>query len=168
MDKNYIFTSYFTTKKCPQRRKHRFGKNVYSLINTWYKSLNLLGIEGIIFYDDLSSDFISKYQNATIRFIQYDLGVRSTNDERFICYREYLLSSSHIDNCFFTDLFDVTFFKNPFLLISDDYDIYVGSENKYNVKWMRRAYMNAYGKTFYPDKKMLNAGILGGKIDNIL
>ncbi len=167
MVESLIFSSYFTSKKCPQRKRKLFQSDSYGLIKGWYESIVKLDLKGIIFHDSLSGEFVREYENRNVSFEKWELGARSTNDERFICYRDFIFAHEGIDNFFFTDLFDVIFYKNPFDLLSDDYDIYVGSEHRYNTKWMWNAYTRAYGQFYYRDKKLLNAGIIGGTRKNI-
>jgi hypothetical protein len=128
-----------------------------------------LGLNGIIFHDKLSDDFVNTYENENIRFIRYEVGSRSNNDERFICYYAYLLERKDVGKVLLTDLFDVEIKKNPFEIIDKKKDFYLGSEEaRNNKRWMKRIYRKAYGEIYYGSKKLLNAGIIGGRYENVI
>jgi hypothetical protein len=62
-----------------------------------------------------------------------------------------------------TDLFDVDFLGDPFSLFDDEkFDLYVGTEDSLPGTWLKYKYMQSYGKLYYADKPVLNAGIIGG------
>lgn len=171
MNNNIILSNYFTGKLDPQRKIKWDADNVH-LVFPWVKSLTKLGLKGIIFHDNLSERFINKFKNYNVDFIRYKLKTNlSLNDERFICWYEYILKNKWIENLFTTDLFDVTFYKNPFDLISNDYDVYADALSNRMVcdspMW-REPMMFIYKKLYHAEKPLVNAGVIGGKRDNIL
>ncbi len=170
MSKNIILTSYFISKTDFQRGI-RQEKDNYEYIVHWYTSIIRLKMNGIIFYDNLSDSFIKKYQNKYIKFIKIKLGDLSLYVERFIIYYDYLKKNKY-DNIFMTDISDVWFKKDPFKLINDKYDLYVGSELcKNNMsKWMIKGFNTIYGgmSEEVKNKIILNAGIIGGRYIAVL
>jgi hypothetical protein len=170
---NFILTNYFVSKKDPQRNKHHLADK-YDLVKGWVESLTSLNLNGVIFYDNLSMDFIKKVSSKNISFAQYTPRTSwSLNDERFLCFYEYLYYREDIENVFLTDLFDVSFNRNPFDLISDEYKVYVGVDGpKRNIRkanYVIRKMKIAYdGCIFHEDKVCLSAGVFGGKRINVL
>jgi len=169
---NLIFTTYFNGKIDPQR-KIKCVANKFFLIEDWYNSAIRLNLNGIIFHDCLSKEFIEKYTNENIIFIKYKLSTNlSVNDERFICYYNYLKRNDNIKYLFLTDLFDVKFIKNPFNLINDEkFSLYCGGnknillDNKVHTK---PNMLKVYGKECYRTYPKIHAGTFGGSRDNIL
>jgi hypothetical protein len=170
MFKNIILTTYFVTKEDPQSKKSSdkryIKKDNYSLIKDWVESIERLNLRGIIFCD---YEFNLKLPRQ-VQVINYKLKTNwSVNDERFLCYLEYL-SKNYYDNIFLTDLFDIEFFKNPFNLISDVYELYIGMNKGILIKENEYLYdrILKYLDNFeYFNKLDLNAGIIGGNNSNI-
>ncbi len=174
---NVVITSYFTdndkikNKLYDEKIVYR-DNNIDELIYKWNNSRANNNLNGIIFYDNLSSYFIERYSNSSLRFIKYERKYNlSINDERFICYFEYLLKNRYHKYILFTDLFDVWFNKNPFDLIkNDDFDIFVSHENKriykspFLIEKMNLIYNSIYNEKYL----MLNPGVFGGKYRNLM
>lgn len=163
---NVILTNYFTTKKDPQRGKPT-KKDNYKLISPWLESVNRLKLNGIIFYDSLSDNFINKLSSDYVTFIPYQIKTNwSLNDERFLCWFEFLKENIKYKQIITTDLFDVKINKDPFKLVNDKkYKLYLGcnsnrkiSNNMYICKKMKKIYKEVYHK----DKTSVNAGVIGG------
>ena len=170
-----IFSSYFVTKEDPQRHKvhagHDFGK-----MKQWYNSVNELGLNGVIFQDHMVDSFIEEYWTENIKFAFTQLGSRSVNDESYYSYYDYLSNHPEIDRVFMTDLFDVRFFRDPFELFRDNYQLYIGDEQGTIGEngWMQEKYRRMVEctdlvepETIY-SKPVLNSGIIGGKRDQVL
>lgn len=170
MENNIILSTYFTSKIDYQRCKHQSNDD-YQYIKDWYESIISLQLKGIIFHDNLSDNFVRKYQNKNIKFIKVKVGNLSLNDERFFIYLNFL-KENIFDYVLMTDISDVVFNKNPFLIINDKYDLYIGSEpwNFQHKDWILERYRIIYGKEplEYYDNIVLNAGIIGGKYLNIM
>ncbi len=170
MSKNIILTTYFVTKEDPQSKKlsdkRYIEKNNYDLIKDWIESIEKLNLRGIIFCD---YEFNLKLPKQ-IQIINYNLKTNwSVNDERFLCYLEYL-NKNYYDNIFLTDLFDIEFFKNPFDLISNLYELYIGMNKGILIRENEYLYdrILKYLDNFeYFNKLDLNAGIIGGNNSNI-
>jgi UDP-glucuronate 4-epimerase len=167
---NVILSNYFTTKLDPQRNI-TWETDKYSIIKEWVESLNKLRLKGILFHDNLSDEFIAKYSNKYLQFISYKIKTNySLNDERFICFYEFLKNNLQIDKVFTTDVSDVKFYRNPFELINDKYKIYACSQpGKIKDNIAQRGKMKRlYGKIYYPDKIIANAGVIGGRRQHII
>ena len=122
-----IFTTYFSAKQHPQfgdphlegiTNSGRVLDNDIAYLRKWYYSLLALDIEGRVFYDNLTDEFVSKYTTSKVRFVKVGQSPHSYNDWRFYCYREYLKSNTW-DVVFMTDGSDVTVVQDPSKLVAD-------------------------------------------------
>lgn len=168
---DYIFTSWFSGDNGFPQHDHteRCKANDFSLIERFYKSVNINKINTLIFHNQLSKKFVSKYQNKYIKFIPREVKYRkSYNDERFFIYRDFIIQKDlNCKNIFMTDCFDVTIHKNPFELINKEYDIYVGEDTSKGMVWIKEK-MNKCKLNTSKLKKPYNAGIIGGEKETIL
>eukprot|EP00124_Ichthyophonus_hoferi_P001100 Ihof_evm1s51 gene=Ihof_evmTU1s51 len=126
--RSVVFACYFSRKKDPQRGS-MLGSDNFDYIEKWYESVKKLELEAVIFHDGLSPDFIASYSTSTITFMRVNLGERSTNDERFFFYRDYLADHLEITAVVMTDISDVVFRMNPFelMMVMGDY-VYAGRD----------------------------------------
>ncbi len=151
--KSVVLTTYLTGKPDPQARSKRRSNvvkrvktrvrswrggvtaekpglprpNDFSLMQVWYESLIRTGCEGVIFHDELSPSFVARWTHSQVQFQRRLKTPRSVNDERYLCYLEWLEAHQEVERIYLLDLFDVEFFKDPFLLMDDaKYDIYCG------------------------------------------
>ena len=113
-----VFTSWYTYDKDPQR-----GKKVPETINyiwNFYMTARFLGINAVIFHDHLPPDFISKHTTDKISFEKVTPTKSfSTNDLRFIIYKEYLEKHPY-EWILMTDASDVYFNSNPMDFMSQN------------------------------------------------
>lgn len=178
-----ILAPYFTKDiKFHQHDSSNKGKggslpNSYNQIRSWYESVIKIGAKACIFHNELSDEYISKYQTENIKFVRWSEEHRpSYNDERFYAYLDFLEKNSDISRVMCTDLYDVIFYKNPFELmdIFPQHNIFSGSETttEYSSKWMiRKCKLMNYPRSrngFSTQQLIYNAGIVGGKRENIL
>ena len=171
-----IFASYFTKNiNFHQHDSSNNGKggslpDDFNQIKSWYQSIQKLNLNAVIFHNELTQDFIQKYSTKQISFSYWESKNRlSYNDERFYCYLNYLKEHKDIERVFCTDLYDVIFYNNPFLLMTDkkDYSLFVGSESpsKSSAQWMIRKCKEMNYKTSrnnFSSSPLYNAGIIGG------
>lgn len=170
---NYIFTSWFSGDNGFAQHDHteRCVANDFSLIEKFYKSIEINNIKCIIFHNELSKKFTDKYKTNNISFVQKKIQYRkSYNDERFFVYLDELKSKEkNIEKVIFTDCFDVMIHKTPFNLITDKVDICVGEDpnNKKTNLWISNKITSCNLK---PIKliKAYNAGIIGGKVSTMI
>jgi len=171
---NKILTSYFTSKKDPQRERYRQIEN-FDLMRGWWESLHEHEMEAVIFHDELSESFRSRYNSDQITYRQVELGPRSTNDERFYKYLDYLTEHKEIKLVLLTDLFDIEFYDNPFELFDSDHRLYCGGEERAVAEssWIQKKLRTIKmcmpnQKIDFQDQTLINPGILGGERDLIL
>lgn len=179
--KNVIMTTYFCKKKDPQRNTYAPCNDI-KYIKPWYYSIKKLGLNGIIFHDGMSKEFINKYQTDKIKFVyvnsnKYDY---SLNDLRFFVYYDYILNNNNIENVFMTDGNDVTVVQNPFkdcntIMVGHDANgngtqTYLNFKNNTIKKWLNHFNNNnwKYKIDYIKNKKCYNAGILGGNRQDII
>lgn len=176
---NVICTTYFTSKTDPQS-KQKIESDSIDYISSWYNSVKELNIDGIVFYDNLSSEFVKKYKTKHITFLKCKLGDFSLNDERFIIYYMFFLKhkAKHV---LFTDGNDVIVKKEPFKFFESKIDstIFVGRgkenkifQSKWNVSSVNKLIEGlpegiAIPNNFY-NMAIYNAGIIGGKHSTVL
>ncbi|MDG4714323.1 hypothetical protein [Winogradskyella marincola] len=175
--KSVVCTTYFSSKKDPQR-KLKIDSDDISYIAPWYNSMVKLKLEGIVFYDHLSNDFIQKYKTDHISFVKCQLGNYSLNDERFIIYYMFFLKHK-ADQILLTDGNDVVINKSPFECIDNKKKstIFVGrgSENKLihsnwnldSINRLKEGLNEELPNNFY-DTAIYNAGIIGGHYTTLL
>ncbi len=168
-----IFTTYltknldFSQHDCSGNAK----PNNYKLMSGWYNSVKKFDLNGVVFHNELSEDFIKKYTTDQIKFEKYTKVHRpSYNDERFYCYKSYLLNNPEVKRVIFTDMFDVQFFGNPFKVFSEEYDLYLGSETRkaHASKWLTMKMKQVGLKPLNKSMVIYNAGIIGGERGPIL
>lgn len=167
-----ILTTYFTSKKDPQRNLYQPPDSL-DYIKNWYESIISNKLLAVVFYDNLSDDFVSKIQNSHVKFIRCKLGHRSLNDERFLIYSEFLNLSKEFSFVLFTDINDVIILKNPLpLFISNFNKIFICRDNAFcwgSNPWCRKKISEFLelgikkiegGFLFSP---VYNAGVIGGE-----
>lgn len=171
---DYIITTYFTSEKDPQR-PHIWNNDDFSIIKNFYNSVVKHGLNCIILIDNSSEEFIDKYQTDKIKFIRCNSIGLNMVDIRWVLYHELLINQPQIYRAFFLDVSDVIILKNPFEFIEPKF-VYCGDEECININnnWMMKHYklinhpeINELNHK-YLNKKLLNAGILGGSRDYLL
>lgn len=122
----------------------------------------------LIFEDSASNEFINKYSTDKITFVRYSLK-RDVCTYRHYCYLNYLKKNqSRFAKILCLDCSDLELYKDPFPLINDS--ILIGSEktkiedNVFIVDQFRKAGT----KIYYPKKKVLNCGIMGGNHNSMV
>ncbi len=170
--KSVVCTTYFSSKKDPQREL-KIDSNDISYIAPWYNSMLKLKLEGIVFYDHLSSDFIEKYKTDHISFVKCQLGNYSLNDERFIIYYMFFLKHK-AEQILLTDGNDVVINKPDlfnFFTTKTNSTLFIGrgKENRiYQSKWnmmlvdkFEKGLETKLPNNFF-NMAVYNAGIVGG------
>ena len=168
--KNVVLTCYFTGKNDPQFSGTRHRSNNFDAIYLWLKSLTVCGLQGVIFTDNLTRVHSQFANSATI--VPYQLKTGWTIlEERHQCYLNYLSGNYDISRVVFTDLFDCEFYRDPFPLLTDDYDLMAGYGGRllkpiHGNAWIEAEIARAYGETMYPDMPVLCAGCWGARRDD--
>ena len=171
MTTNLVMTCYLNGKKDPQRPKF-WDADDYTMMGPWHKSLSQFQIPGLIFHDCLSEEFVKKHTTPFITFKKIALcSGRSLNDERFFLYNDFLSGEvSELGYVLLTDLSDVDFFSDPFLLMGGSSfpnaklfgcgkGFLIGDKREI---YTQRKMLTSYAKVLYPENLCLNAGIIGG------
>ena len=182
-----ILTTYLSSKIHPQRgdphlegitEDGRVKQNDIAYIQKWYDSVKNLGLEGRIFYDNLSDEFVEQYTTKNIKFVKVPISDYSYNDWRFFCYRNYLESNKY-DTVFMTDGSDVTVVKNPETLFTEfpynQIDYYLCKDS---IKLSQFPYLDGHKKLNFDNYilffinqfewDLINMGVIGGKYDDIM
>ena len=89
-----IFTTYFTSQKNPQPNEYgeytNVPKNDINYIFPWYMSVQFLKLNAVVIHDELSQEFIERFENSNLQFVRYQPKKYSLNDERFYALGEIL------------------------------------------------------------------------------
>ena len=170
-----VLSTYFTTKKDPQRLNH-IKPNNYNYVSAWDQSLRKLGLRGIVFHDGLAPNFIKSIQSK-VNFEKVVLSKRlSLNDDRYVHYLRHIEKHPHIRYVLMTDIADVMFLRDPFKLMRVLGDhLYIGEDQQLTFigsnRWLRAGFQNCFrnGTDLKGSKKwlnrvtpMYNAGVIGG------
>ena len=157
-------------------RNNTLQDDDYSLVREWAESVADLGLKGIIFHNNFSTETCKKYQNAAISFVKIAHDPQfNPNVYRYFVYRDFLQTyASLIDSLFVTDVSDVVMVKNPFVepfFTDNPHALFCGDEPKQlDNDWMKDhathlrskiADYAAYEATFQAET-LLNCGIIGG------
>lgn len=145
-------------------------------IKKFIKSVEDINVRCCILYDVIGDELLN-LQSDNVSFHEYkDVYRQDHCDNRFYLYRTFL-KQTDAENVFLTDCNDVKFNHDPFQIISNMYDLYVGSEyievgwlcdkleeiNRTGVNWkipMWSDYINGVFTRY-------NMGIIGGTKSNI-
>lgn len=147
-----------------------------SLFQAWAKSLTQLGLQGILFHNDLPEEICSNSQNEHIHFIRVPYSIEfNPNVYRYFIYQQFLAGTPHeIENLFITDISDVVAVQNPFIhpfFNKNPNAIFCGDEPKLlDNEWMKEhsEHLRSTIRDFawYEDNfraaTLLNCGIIGG------
>ncbi|SFO47918.1 hypothetical protein SAMN04488519_10759 [Algoriphagus ornithinivorans] len=167
-----VLSNYFTSKNDPVRG-FRQQNDSFNYLANWYYSIHELRLMAIVFYDQLSPEFLERYSTDRIFFVHCKLGNFSLNDERFFIFKEFTSLLSPDTYVITTDINDVVFNKNPLALLKQDPEkVFVGRGDRRSWKsgiWTLKALKAFYDK--YPGKvppsmlhfPVLNPGTVGGK-----
>lgn len=168
-----ILSTYFTTKKDPQRGEFAINNN-FGYIKEFYESVIKQDLYAVIFYDSLTEDFINKYECKNVHFIRVNLGPYSLNDERFYIYSEYI-NLTKPSKIIMADINDVIFLKKDVFKFINKDTLYICKDESYSIyenPWIKNKINNL---TFPLDKKkysfwempIVNAGVIGGDFNCI-
>ncbi len=164
-----IFTCYFVHYRDPINNIVRRQADI-EYIAPWYRSMERLGLTGVIIHDGLDADFIARYQTDRIRFRKFTGGHYSIFEERWMAYYMFL-SQTRIARAFFTDINDVYITRSPFHLIDAAPRLFVGRDNANRIKdsgWILAELADYEAETdfraprLYHYQPMYNAGVVGG------
>lgn len=175
---NIILTCYLTQRDDPQAkwdpRPQRWAPDRDEIVKEWIESIRRLNLDGYIFHDGLSEEFIDKWEDDSDRVIFIGPVQWTTewgpDEERFAIYRNFLAEHhKSFDYALLTDVSDVQFHADPFMVITDPINLYIGSEphligHSIVGDWMKAA----YGKVDFADRPTLNPGIVGGHVETLL
>lgn len=198
MSNSIILTTYFSKKIHPNdpNDQHVVGKatdgrvwqNDINYIMPWYSSIHALGLNGIVFYDNLTTEFVEKYENKNIKFYKAEESKyqtyhwlnnpRSNHDWRWFVYRDYLKNHTY-DSVFFTDSSDVYVIKNPNKIIEDypTVDLFVCKDN---IKLCHFPYLDVHKQAKWDNYSffamehlkgqidLINMGVIGGKYEQTI
>lgn len=165
---NLILTTYFCSKPDPQR-KIVIDNDNFQYIKDFYDSVVEHDLHAVIFYDNLSNEFITKYTCPNVKFVKTKIIRYSLNDERYFIYAEFL-AKVKAGKIIMSDGNDVTFGSDPFDFIANS-RFYIGRDhhvfNKHS-EWIQNKVnilpepiRRKVPPLFY-EMPLLSAGVIGG------
>jgi hypothetical protein len=179
-----ILTVYFASKEDPQRTDApRRGSRV-SYLGAWFESVVRLQLSAVVLHDHLSEDLTKRLEESDpkrrVHFVRVKLGDRSTNDARFVLFRELLEENRDITHALITDISDVVLLRNPFELmdmLDQRFSLFVGSdiaffENMGAIGWLQPRLHGCFGDERLATgdvsqvmelSHVYNAGVIGGR-----
>ncbi len=177
MGKHFILGSHITGVYDVNRRTI-LPDNDFSLVAEWVNSIARVGLQGILFHNNFSSETCQKHQTEHLQFIEIKQDRRfKPNVYRYFVYRDFLRThANEIEGLFVTDVSDVVVINNPFeqaLFKKQPHSLFCGDEPKsLNNTWMRehgthlRKKIADYSKyeAQFKSETLLNCGIIGGHI----
>jgi hypothetical protein len=157
-------------------RNNTLPNDDYTLVKEWAESIAILGLKGIIFHNNFSTETCKKYENAHISFVKIDYNPQfNPNVYRYFVYHNFLqIHAPFIKNLFVTDVSDVVVVKNPFVepfFMDNPHTLFCGDEpKKLDNDWMKdhathlRSKIADYAayETEFQEQTLLNCGIIGG------
>jgi hypothetical protein len=174
--KNIILSIYYSGSIDPQRKKYQKNNN-FAYIKNFYDSIVKNKLSAVIFHDELSDNFIAKYQNENIIFMpipKKTYGLTSMNDIRFMVYLDYLLENKQFENIIISDAADVIFNSNVFddITIKDKlyvcYDRNRTFQHYHIIDRIKLTYGSIEPFNGYMNNKLLQAGLFAGHYDVIV
>ena len=181
-----ILTSYLTKKKHPNHAEDEdvVGRNAsgfvdnnnFNYIKKWYESLVGLKLNGVVFHDDLSDDFVDKYTNEYIEFQKVEDSKWSNNDYRFYCWKDYLQDKDY-DWVFHNDVSDVVVVQDPAKLINDNPEYaFFACRDRAKIQGKEFRYLEVSevagldGHFYFMmnlDLPLINMGVVGGRLKDM-
>ena len=168
--KNVVLTIFSTTKKDPQRNKQM--PSTINYMANFYMSVKLLNINTIIFYDNLSSEFVSNYTTNNIKFQWISMDPKlSINDYRFLVYNDWLKCNKY-KFILMVDLADVFFWKDPFEYMEEKtaHSLFISPDlgTLATNGWMKHNFRKCYTSNFTDlNHPSYNVGVWGGTMESV-
>ena len=165
-----ILSTYFCESPNPQG-SGQIEKDNFDLIKPWAESIADLQLNGIIFHDGLTDEFVNRHQSNHLIFVRVPpSSTLSVNDYRFLIWRDWL-SANPFETVFFSDLFDVVVNRDPFELFETP-TLFISHQGKKigETEYFLKNFSRVYGRV--PERLLgqpeLNAGVWGGGYNEAL
>ncbi len=164
-----ILSTYLTSRRDPQGT-NAVARDRWDLVAPWAEGINRCGLRGVILHDGLSRGFIERLESLGIECVSCDPIPATThaNNWRFRLAAEWV-GSHHVTAAFLTDLFDISVKADPFALLDQHHDLWIGHEpwtigpDTPAGRWMLSRLRGTYGDDAgLLGRTILNAGITGG------
>jgi hypothetical protein len=174
---NLICASLFTGVY-DVNRSEMLAQDDFLLVEKWCRSIERLGLYGIIFHNNFSAKTVAEVHSEQLQFIRVDFpSSLNANVYRYVVYDDFLQKQGEqIQHIFFTDITDVEVIKSPFddaFFLENPERLFCGDEEKIlDNPWMRehgkhlRKVMPGFSDFEQKNKSqpLLNCGIIGGKV----
>ncbi|MEZ6126255.1 MAG: hypothetical protein R3C49_24270 [Planctomycetaceae bacterium] len=166
-----VVTVMMTQKPDPQRGAP-IADDFLQYIRPWWRTVNRVGLQGVILHDGLPREFIDRATTPQVSFRQCSTGDLPILHQRHFAVRDFLKQCDE-DFVLVTDVSDVAFKRDPFEIMAEgspDIRLYFGSEVKTIAqnRCLRTETEQQYGDVLYGDRRVMNPGIVGGRRCEVL
>jgi hypothetical protein len=156
----------------PDAQRGSYVTDTLNYMKPWLNSVNATGLRGVVLHDGLPDSVIDEASTEHIRFERCGTSSLPILYHRHLAALDYLSTLSD-PLVLITDISDVAFRRDPFEIIKSQAEkkrLFIGSELKTLGK--TRCLMNdmteQYGKAEFRDRLVVNPGILGGKVSDVM
>jgi hypothetical protein len=178
--RHIVLSTLFTLKKNPVHTKVKVNEDRWGYIKDWHESLSSHQINGLVFHDGLSDEFVNEHTNEYIKFQKVPEEIYNACDARWVVYHNFIRENADkYDWVFANDISDVTIGKT-FLKDVELYGkkiLFTGDETAtYNSGWIKdrnkdliEVLPDVYNHIKdNPKLKVMNPGIIGGSTEIML
>ncbi len=169
-----ILGCYFVTRPDPQRGRCHPGDDL-SRVREWAESLARVGCQGVLLVDHETPRISAAFPDLQIVPVPAVPDWTHPNAWRWKVLSDFLEQTTW-QAVFITDVFDVQFYRNPFVLLRrlpgrlwiGTEDAIIGDESS-ATKWLSRRLRKTVGEVppHLAGRPLLNAGIIGGHVQQV-
>lgn len=166
-----VIAVMLTPKPDPTRGTTLKGQSL-DYMRPWWNTINRVGLSGTVLHDGLPADVIDMATTECIDFHRVVPSHLHVFHDRHRLVREYLEQTD--DRwVFITDISDVAFKRDPFVLVQQDagqHRLFIGSEAKTigQCRCLRQEMIEQFGELLHADRQVVNPGILGGSREEVI
>jgi hypothetical protein len=156
----------------PDSQRGGYVDDCLNYMKPWLTTVNATRLNGVVVHDGLPSSIIEAASSEFVRFEKC-----SSNSLPILYHRHYaameLVSKLTDEYVVITDISDVAFRRDPFELIQSEAKakrLFIGSELKTlgKTKCLVNDMNQQYGKTYFGERLVVNPGIVGGTIAQVM
>ena len=152
----------------------RVWQNDFRYIEKWYNSVKRLNLQAVVFYDNLSDEFVEEYQTKQIRFIKVPTPSIGYNCYRHFVFYEFLKGERH-DFVFHSDISDVVVVQDPSKIFEENSSRFFVGKDSFTLRQFpilsecaREFHWNAVPFFIFSNEPLVNMGVFGARYDDAL
>ncbi len=158
--------------KKPDAQRGSYVMDTLNYMKPWLNSVKATGLKGVVLHDGLPESVISDASAENIRFERCGTSRLPILYHRHFAAMEFIsrLTDPYV---IITDISDVAFRRDPFELIraqAGEKRLFIGSELKTlgKTRCLMNDMMEQYQKTEFCERLVVNPGIVGGTIRQVM